>query len=222
MSLKQLLYKRKYEFLLAALILHLFIGIFIRNLFLYSAVIWPMNMLLLGLAGYGVFAGKGKWKNIVRNVLVVPVIGLPLGAHSFRHNSVFFALLSAVYIIFFVFIYWELIRFLIRPGYINADIISAAACGYFLLVEIATFLFQLLFYENPVSFKGIDANFHATIFNDLVDFSSITITSIGFGDITPTIYYTRLLTALLGSIGQFYSVVLVGIVISKFASKGEV
>lgn len=219
MPVTTFLHKRKFELLLAGLILHLFTGIFIRNLFLYSAIIWPVNMIILALAGFGVFAKKGKWKNLLRNLLFLPVLILPLGAHYFRHHPNYFLLLSVVYVAFFLLIFWELIRFLIKPGYINADIISAAACGYFLLVEIATFLFQSLFYQNPASLKGVNTTYHATIYNDLVYFSSIIITTIGLGDITPTAYYTKLLTAFLGIAGQFYSVVLVGIVISKFVSK---
>ena len=215
------LHKHKYELLLIGLVLHLFTGIFIRNPFVYSAIIWPVNILLLGLAGFGVFAGKGKWKIILRNVLLLPVMVLPLGAHLFRQHPTYFLLLSVVYVIFFLFIFRELIIFLIRPGYINSDIIWAAACGYFLLIEIATFLFQWCFYQNQASFKGIDATHHTTVYNDLVYFSSITLTSIGFGDILPILSYTKLLTALVGIAGQFYSVVLVGIIIGKFVSKGD-
>lgn len=56
---------------------------------------------------------------------------------------------------------------------------------------------------------------------DLVYFSSITLTSIGFGDITPSSYHTKLITAFFGIAGQFYVVVLVGILISKFSSKSD-
>lgn len=216
-----LLHKRKYELLLGGLILHLFAAIFVRNMFFYQAILWPVNMILLGLAGFGVFAGKGKWKKVLQYILFLPVLFLPLGAHTFRHIPGYFLALSIVYVVFFLFIFSEVILFLIKPGYINVDLISAAACGYFLLIEISTFLCELCFYQNAAAFKGIDTTYNSTIYNDLVYFSSITITSIGFGDITPAIYYTKLLTAFIGIIGHFYSVVLVGIVIGKFVSKSE-
>jgi hypothetical protein len=222
MALGYFLKRRKYEVLLAGLLLHLFIGIFIQEPFLYSAIVWPVNMVILGLAGFGVFVQKAKWKMILRNVLFLPVMALPLGAHYFRQVPVYFLIISVVYCLFFVFIFWELMAFLIRPGYINVDIISAAACGYLLLVEISTFLFQLSFYQNQASFKGIDTSHHTTIYNDLAYFSCVTLTSIGFGDIIPAAHNTKLLTALVGIAGQFYSVVMVGIVISKFVSKSEV
>jgi hypothetical protein len=43
--------------------------------------------------------------------------------------------------------------------------------------------------------------------------------SIGFGDIVAKAYYVKLMVALLGIIGQFYTVILFGIIISKFTSK---
>jgi hypothetical protein len=43
-------------------------------------------------------------------------------------------------------------------------------------------------------------------------------TTVGFGDISPGTYQARLVVALLGIVGQFYTVVLLGILISKFTS----
>lgn len=210
--------KWRYELLLAALIQHLFIAIFLQNLDVYTRVIWPINMLILGVSSVGVFVEKGRTKNIVRNLLFAMVLVLPIGLPFLGNLPHFMEWLSGIYVLFFVFIFWEIIRFLIKPSYINADIISASACGYFLLIEISTFLMQTLFYRNPVSFKGIDTSNPATTYIDFVYFCSITLTSIGFGDITPSVYYTKLLTSVFGIAGQFYSVVLVGILISKFTS----
>lgn len=215
------LHKRKYELLLFALIQHLFIGIFLQDLEFYRNIIWPMNMLILGIASVGVFIEKGKWKNIIRNFLFYLVLALPIGIPFFGHLPYYFFILNILYVAYFTFIFLEVVKFLIKPSYINVDIISASACGYFLLIEIGVFLFQFLFYQNPNSFKGISTSSNAETFTDLVYFCSITLTSIGFGDITPNLYPTKLLTAFFGIAGQFYSVVLVGILLSKFTSNSN-
>jgi len=127
--------------------------------------------------------------------------------------------------VFYLFIFIEVLRYLIKPSYVNRDIITASACGYFLIIEISVFLFQIFCYANPNSFKGINSEFSvansANVFMDLVYYCTITLTSIGFGDITPNTHYTKLLTSFLGVVGQFYSVVLVGILISKFTSSNS-
>lgn len=218
MNFKQFILKRKYEALLLALLLHLFIGIFLQDLNFYKDVIWPINMIVLGVASIGVFIEKGRLKNILKNILFILVVALPIGLTFFGNTPNYFFVLNIIYVIFFGFIFLEILKFLIKPSYINSDIISAAACGYLLLIEICTFLFQFFVYQNPFSFKGIDMSNPACTYMDLVYYSSITLTSIGYGDITPNLYYTKLISSLFGVVGQFYSVVLVGILISKFTT----
>jgi hypothetical protein len=212
------LQQRKYELLLLALIQHLFIGVVLTDLAFYARVVWPVNMLVLGVASVGVFVGKAKWKNILRTLLFSLVLALPLMLPFLGRFPYFMQVLCGVYVVFFAFIFWEVMLFLVKPSYINADIIWASACGYLLLLEVSVFLMQLCFYIDPLSFNGVDAAGTATTYIDLVYFCSITLTSIGFGDITPNNHHTKLLTSLLGIAGQFYLVVLVGILISKFTT----
>ena len=138
------------------------------------------------------------------------------------YNKPYMEALSISYVIFFVYVFYEVIKFLLRPSYINTDIISASFCGFLLLIEISTFIMQSIFYANPLAYKGLDVSNPATTYMDFVYFSTITITSIGYGDILPNIHQTKLLAALFGIIGQFYSVVLVGILISKFTSNNAI
>jgi hypothetical protein len=215
------MHKIKYELLLFALIQHLFIGIFLSDLVYYTKIIWPINMLILGVASLGVFIEKGHWKKIVQKILFLIVLALPIGISFFNNSISYFLFLDISYVVFFLFIFWEVLKYLIKPSYINTDIISASACGYFLLIEISTFLFQFFVSQNPQAFIGIDSSVPALIYTDLVYFSSITLTSIGFGDIIPNTHYTKLITAFFGIAGQFYSVVLVGILISKFTSNND-
>lgn len=176
-------------------------------------------MLVLGLGSIFMFIGKHSWRHWFRNIHFIIVLLLPIGIPFFKGNPYYFTVLNINYVIFFTFLFIELLRFLIKPGYINSDIISAAACGYFLLIEISVFLMQTIFYINPLSFKGIDTSGPAATYIDLVYFCSITFTSIGFGDILPNTHNAKLITSFLGVAGQFYTVVLVGILISKFSSK---
>jgi len=213
------LQRKKYELLLFALLQHLFIGVFLTDLEFYTRVVWPVNMLLLGLGSIFMFTGKHSWRHWLRNIHFIVVLLLPIGIPFFKDIPWYFTFLNINYVVFFAFLFVELLRFLLKPGYINTDIISASVCGYFLLIEISTFLLQAFEYHNPNSFKGIDTSSSASIFIDLVYFCSITFTSIGFGDITPNHHITKLVTAFIGVAGQFYTVILVGILLSKFTSK---
>ncbi|MCT4326156.1 Ion transport 2 domain protein [Elizabethkingia anophelis] len=213
------LQERKYEILLLALMQHLFIGVFLTDMTFYTHAIWPVNMLFLGLGSIFLFTGKHSWRHWFRNLHFILILLLPVGIPFFKDLSWYFTFLNINYIVFFGFLFVEVLRFLIKPGYINTDIISASICGYMLLIEISVFSLQFFQYRDLASFKGIDVSSPALTFMDLVYFCSITFTSIGFGDITPNTYVTKLVTAFIGIAGQFYTVVLVGILISKFSSK---
>jgi len=218
-KLALLLQRHKYEFLLLALIQHLFIGIFLKDMDFYTEVIWPINMLILGIASVGVFAETSHWRSIIKNILFLFVLLLPLGLPFIGKIPHFMSIHSLAYFLFLAFIFYEIMKFLIKPSYINIDILSASACGYFLLIESGVFFLQFLFYYDSTSLQGIDISNHATVFMDLIYFCSIAITSIGFGDITPTAHYMKLIISLFGIFGQFYSVVLMGILIGKFSAQ---
>lgn len=215
------LHVNKYEVLLAALIQHLFIGVFVstEDTEFYTKILWPINILIVGVASVGIFVKTGRLKRAVRNILFLVVLGLPVALPIFGGLQYFMLSLNIAYVLFFSLIFREIIIFLIRPGYINKDLITASACGYFLLLEISVFLMQAFLYEDFSTITGIDDSSKAAVFMDLVYFNSITLTSIGFGDIAPKAHYLKLITAFIGIVGQFYSVVLVGILISKFSSK---
>ncbi|QQV04427.1 two pore domain potassium channel family protein [Chryseobacterium sp. FDAARGOS 1104] len=175
-------------------------------------------MLILGLASIGVFIEKSKLKNITKNILSALVIVLPIMLSFFKGVPEFMFFLNISYIVFYFYIFLEVFKFLVKPSYINTDIISASACGLLLLLEAFVFMFQIYAYSDPQSFKGLDYSSPAHTFMDLVYFCSVTLTTIGYGDITPGSYQTKLITSLIGIVGQFYSVVLVGIIISKFSN----
>ncbi|WP_338876734.1 ion channel [Spirosoma sp. SC4-14] len=216
-----ILHKNKYEFLLAALFLHLFTATFMTNLTFYAKVLWPLNMVLLGIFSIGIFSDRGKIHLILKNILLLLVIALPIIISFVEPTLTYMSILSGIYITFFGVLFVAVLQFLIRPSYISTDVISASICGYLLLIEIGVFTMQLIYAGIPNAFKGLDTSTFTTTYLDIVYFCTITLTSIGFGDITPAHHISKLATAVLGIVGQFYSVVLVGILISKYSSSTQ-
>ena len=118
------IHKRKYELLLFALIQHLFIGIFLNDLPFYTKIIWPINMVILGIASVGVFIEKGRWKNIIQNILFLLVLVLPIGLTFWGNNPNYFIFLNFGYVVFFLFIFcWSTVWLLF-----NCTIIRSILC----------------------------------------------------------------------------------------------
>jgi hypothetical protein len=216
---RSLLERRKYEFLLAALLQHLFAPVFLADLDLYTRFSWPVNMVLLGLFSLGIFAGRSRARRAFKNAMSLVVVAFPVLWGLVTPGPAVMVALSLSYVAFFVVILVEVMRHLLRPSYIDVDLVSAAVCGLLLLLETSIFTMEALYYAVPgAAFHGIDVTSPTTVYLDLVYFCSIVITSIGFGDITPAHHITKLATSAVGLTGQMYSVVLVGILISKYTS----
>lgn len=219
MTLHHFLKKYKYELLMFGLFQHLFMSLFMNSLELYRNVFWPINMVILGISSFGVYLERNKHRLLILRILILAICSTPVLSYFIGFSSEVLIFLSLSYTAFFAYVFYEVIKFLIRPSYINRDIILASGCGYLLLIEMATFVQQAIFYFQPLAYTGLNLSHPTATFIDFVYFSTITITSIGFGDILPHTHYAKLLTALIGIIGQFYTVVLVGILISKFTSQ---
>ena len=211
----KILLNRKYEILLVGLILHTFAGIFIKDLTLYSDWIWPITLSLLAICCYEIFWEQGRGKKVIFALMAVVLGAFPFIAIALNFGANFMEFLSIAFTIYFSFIFYELMRFLLSPKYGKTDIITASISGYLLLILIMTFLLLAIYYENTTSFKGVDISDFGHAYIDFVYFSTITLTSLGYGDITPISPQMKLLVSLFSLVGQFYSVVLIGILFTN-------
>ena len=87
------------------------------------------------------------------------------------------------------------------------------------MIEIAVRIFMIFhLVDGSQILKGVDYSYHTKTFIDITYYCTATITSIGFGDIVPVSHNAKMATSLLGLAGQFYLVVIMGIMVSKFIS----
>ncbi len=210
----------RYEFLLGALLLLIFDKIFILNNEFYLQYIWPINMILISVACFGIFIEHNKNVKLVRNILSFISILMPFGFFLYSHQYWFLQIMILFFIIYYFFIFIEVMYQISSSVEVRLNVIIGSFCGYMLLSMIALFAYLLIELNFPKSFHGLSYGEAALNYNELSYFSFITLTSIGFGDIYPTKDMSRLVTAFFGMVGQFYMVAVVGIIISKFSSKG--
>ncbi|MEZ5592197.1 MAG: potassium channel family protein [Gammaproteobacteria bacterium] len=128
-----------------------------------------------------------------------------------------------VMLAFFSLSTWRAIRQVLFTGQIDTNKILGAICIYLLLGLAWSILYLLLLEITPDALKGLPPAHWYANFDTLVYFSFVTLTTLGFGDITPVTPIARFLVYMEAIAGQFYLAILVaslvGIHVSDYMSR---
>ena len=104
-------------------------------------------------------------------------------------------------------------------GEIDLNKILGAICIYILLGLIWAILFTLLQLNFPHSFNNIgDMSSWFELFPDFIYFSFVTMTTLGFGDISPALPLARFLVYFEAIVAQFYMAILVASLVGSLMS----
>jgi len=121
---------------------------------------------------------------------------------------------------FFVLTTWIAARQVLFRGHVDGNSIIGAICIYLLLGLTWGLMYLLVEGLSPESFKGVTSGGWRDQLPDLVYFSFVSLTTMGFGDITPAGPVARFLVYTEGVVGQFYIAIvvasLVGVRISSW------
>lgn len=217
--MKKWLHTHRFELLLFALVMVLFNKVFFFSRSLYADLIWPVNMLLLGSVSMVAFHENDRRIRFLKTLLFLGVIAVPIFASSvFRYYPT--AVLSlVVYILFYGIIFVGLMKHMVQRSEVTESLIFGSLSGFLLLIMISAFSYLLIDILDTNSFQNLRGNTVPEKYHQIIYFSSITLSTIGYGDITPASDNARLLAAFWGVSGQFYMVSVVGIIISKYSSK---
>lgn len=126
-------------------------------------------------------------------------------------------------ILFFGFAIVQILQFIFRAKDVTKDVIFAAIVVYLLIAMMWSFIYGLLEVLQPGSFNIPAAHIHESR-RLFMYFSFVTITTLGYGDITPLAERATSFAILEAFIGQIYLVVvvawLVGMHVSRKSKRG--
>ena len=115
---------------------------------------------------------------------------------------------------------WVVAKALSAPGRMSGHRIVGAIVLYLNFAIMFTMLFRLIAERVPGAFSGMPAQFtHGTSMADLMYFSMTTLTTVGYGDITPVNPLARSLCNLEGIIGQLYPAIILARMITLYTPK---
>jgi voltage-gated potassium channel len=132
---------------------------------------------------------------------------------------------TILWLLLFIFITWNQLRGVLRQKEITGETISMAISVYLLLGFTCGLFYIVLHHVQPLAFNfgsppapnaGADEQ---KIFPVLIYFSLTTLSTIGFGDITPVTLQARYAAVAEGIAGQFYMAILVARLVGLQMSK---
>ncbi len=111
-----------------------------------------------------------------------------------------------------------MIRQIVRSKFINSRVIIETICGYLLIGVILFFLNLIVIANNPnaISF-GNDLNTEKV--SEIMYYSYITISTIGYGDVLPVSPVARSLSIFFGVMSQLYLALIIAFILGKFINK---
>ncbi|WP_093326846.1 potassium channel family protein [Thalassotalea agarivorans] len=198
-----------FVYLTFALIL-LLLGMALAQQFFSSAVQHLMQsttVITLLVAVWGV----EKDKHILRRAAVFPVAIIVTAWTTYLVDSVGgdYLLLSLM-LIFFISTAYKTARQVLFTGDVDGNKILGAICLYLLMGLIWALIYSLIEIFFPEAFNNLQHQTHwYLLLPEFVYFSFVTLTTLGFGDITPAIPLSRFFVYMQAVVGQFYIAILV-------------
>ena len=181
-----------------------FVSLFAIRPFLegYADIRFLMDAFVSAVLISGMYAASEKR----RTFIIGMIIGLP--ALAIQWSTYFFEtpvlpivreLMGGLFCAYLAFV---IIRYIFRSDKITLDLINGAICVYFLIGLMFSYIFTVLEEVTPGSFSMPEVDL--THIQHFTYFSYVTLTTLGYGDITPLSNAARSLSILESMIGQLY------------------
>jgi len=204
--------KFAHRYLLASIILVFLLGPIGFDYGLLSIV--NLEILFLTILIFSVFLHEHNSK--LFKLTIISFLIILINILFFDSNHSIFQYFLKLFIISITII--ELFKEIIRTKKIDFHIISSAISIYILIGIFWYLLFMLLLIIDPDSFYFRNLN-KEYLSIDMIYFSFTTLTTLGYGDITPISYTAKMWSVTEAMIGVMFLAVMISRVVSLFGSK---
>lgn len=221
--MKLKLYPYRFEIFFFSQIAILFGSLLVPASF-FEAFVSPILFQVNLLAGILLLSKKRKLMWFL--VLLLVITGITLGSDliAAKNKDLFDFMQLAAYFLFYIVVTFEIIKQVWESEIINKNVILGLISGYIAIGLVGFFICISIEMIHPASFSGLvltNANPEA-ITEELMYFSYITLTTIGYGDILPVTPLAHKAAILIGLVGQMYLVVITAIVVGKYINQSTI
>ena len=184
-----------------------------------SEIILVITLSILFLQSMVVAEVSGTNKRLLRLIVVSMLILTWLKPAGYDSFYVELAKLGFI-VVFFIFILSFLVRFISRSTSVDINVLTVAINIYLLAGIIGASLSFACYMIYPDAY-----NFPAYVeypeFAHFLYYSFITMSTVGYGDITPRIPETQTLAYLISIAGQLYVAIIIAFLIGKFLMQSD-
>jgi hypothetical protein len=149
-------------------------------------------------------------------ILGVPAFGARWVIHFMGSFPGIIVVVHSVVVIFLVLVAGTMLSHVLKDEVVTGEKVSAAICVYLFIGLTWAYLFSLAYYLEPGSFIIEDPDF-----SHFVYYSFITLSTLGYGDITPLSASARALSYVEAITGQLYLTVLVARLVGLHIAHGK-
>ena len=153
-----------------------------------------------------------RWLFRVLAVVVVPVLALNWTVDNVSSYQLLDWLTSMVTQLFFAVVMVTIFGDVLRARHVTPDVIFGSVAVYLLFGVVMAMVFQLLNTMDPgsvIASVSAESTARSGNLDQFLYFSFITLTSVGFGDLSPLSQSARSIAVFEGVVGQLYLAILV-------------
>ncbi|EOW9230195.1 potassium channel family protein [Vibrio cholerae] len=154
-----------------------------------------------------------KWTHFLRGLALVWV-GAIVTQHLFYIKEMNILMLALIFV-FFYGTFQSLVRQILFSGKIDTNKLIGSLALFLLLGLMWAVAYLLLLELDPQAFHGLQAIPWADNFSNSAYFSFVTLTTLGYGDISPVTPIAKTLVYLEAVVGVFYMAVVVSSLVSS-------
>jgi len=215
-AIEKLSQSKQRFFILLCLILALLVLVPILNRFVAARIF--LDIFLTAIVISMVYAITHKKSHFLAGGLLAIVMLASMWLQYAYPNKGILAIGMIAGVIFIAVVIANILRYMFKSEEINREIIYAAILLYLLAALMWAFVYTFLELIDPASFN-IDLSQHQDYLLVFQYFSFVTITTLGYGDITPVTEVAKAITVLEAVAGQLYLVVAVAWLVGMYVSK---
>lgn len=204
---------RRYKSLLISLVAMIIIPSFLEGYSFQTLVSFLLNSITIFLAIYAIQESKRQLYWGFSAALIVIIIN-KFGVLS-EEARLDFYLSFLIYLLFYGYVAYRLLKMIVATENVKVGVLYAAILVYVLIGIIGGYVFMLIENAVPGSINNLQLE-NITSPSKFFYFSFITLSTVGYGDITPASASARSVCMVLSTAGPLYLTVLVALLVSRF------